>query len=594
MGSHSRAPVQEQHAKRSSPQPEAQEHRPISVCVGAGGPSEIFEPARFESAINACTTGWEVLDLALQYRPPLRVDRRPLPLHIASVIELRGRSFQDPESHRQQQLAIIEKLSLSFPIVDSSPRLDLLEHLAKLTGSPDVNLASDSLPGFKLVGEQLVTGLWEQKLTGPRLRLSELKTKLQNVLAKHKAERARGIFRLPHKRDQPGLLKQLRAEAEKGWRDKERSVEETEAAIGDFCALLYFGVPQNDKVRGCLDPAEITALCSLLETVYMCGLDGLAAMLRKIRKEWGNVELVFSKEDWRAGFRQLRLHPGHRRYFVAAAVDEQGRIVCFVPNYLIFGGSRCVPQFCRVSEAFERVCTGLLWVVTNHHVDDHIIVEQPGLIKSARQSVRKLAQILQIELANDKALPPWCSVCASDGCVGAPLCASCGSCHVCSSNDCKECVPFGTTEGPALGPILRLPTKSEREAGVVACFSLDQVRTQKYTRKLSTVRPASKAAPGAIKKIAGQVEWSDAAVMGRQLRAFLWPFRDHEKLLTAVLPSPALCAAAKCISVIFLGFPVKKVMATDVARTYFVAFTDARGSVSAVWGSECIGGVLFS
>ena len=115
-----------------------------------------------------------------------------------------------------------------------------------------------------------------------------------------------------------------------GWWEPEVTVQQAEANLGDFFMLLYFGVEQSDKLRGCMDPEELTTVSALLETVYMCGLDGIAAMLNRIRDEWGEVELEFCKEDWKAGFRQLHLHLEHRRYFVATAVNEDNEIVCFV------------------------------------------------------------------------------------------------------------------------------------------------------------------------------------------------------------------------------------------------------------------------
>ena len=102
------------------------------------------------------------------------------------------------------------------------------------------------------------------------------------LLREHKKERQAGKFRLPAKRHQSQLLHLLRAEVKKGWWQPEVSIATAERILGDFCLLLYFGVRQPDKVRGCLDPAELSALCSLLETVYMCGVDGVIATLRSI------------------------------------------------------------------------------------------------------------------------------------------------------------------------------------------------------------------------------------------------------------------------------------------------------------------------
>ena len=199
----------------------------------------------------------------------------------------------------------------------------------------------------------------------------------------------------------------------------------------------------------------------------------MIAMLRKIREHWGDKELEFFKEDWQAGFRQLPILSEHKRYFVAAAAQPNGDIVCFVPKAMLFGPPRCPPQFCRASEALERVAAGLLWIVTTHHVDDHIIVDEPQYIHSARQAFRKLASILQIKLSDEKSLPKWCSICSDHDSMGNPVCAECGSCHSCSpdqTHTCSNKPSAGTTEGPALGPILRLPDAKQRSSQIVACL----------------------------------------------------------------------------------------------------------------------------
>ena len=103
-------------------------------------------------------------------------------------------------------------------------------------------------------------------------------------------------------------------------------------------------------------------------------------------------------------------------------------------------------------------------------------------------------------------------------------------------------------------------------------------------------------APGFAKKLSGQVEWAEAAVMGRQLRAFLWPIRDHEKLSQAAQPSPAFRSAAQCMAIIFNSFPERKVYSNELCRPHCVGFTDARGKARdnlGDWGHEGIGGVLF-
>ena len=191
------------------------------------------------------------------------------------------------------------------------------------------------------------------------------------------------------------MLKQLRQEQQRGWWEPEVALEDIVTRFNnEFCLLLYFGIQQGKKVRGCVDPAEVSTLSALLETTYMSSLDGIINVLQEIRAAWGPIDLLFFKEDWEAGFRTLNLKLEHRRFFVAAAESEQGQVVCCVPVKLLLGPSRCPPQFSRVSEAFERLQTEFLWIVTNHHVDDHIAFETPELVESARVSIRRFGQNL--------------------------------------------------------------------------------------------------------------------------------------------------------------------------------------------------------
>ncbi len=87
------------------------------------------------------------------------------------------------------------------------------------------------------------------------------------------------------------------------------TLREAEDKYGDFCLLLFFGVQQGDKIRGCIDPAEVSTLLALLDTAYMCGIDGFISMLQCVREHWGACSLLLSKEDWSSGFRRLKLLP---------------------------------------------------------------------------------------------------------------------------------------------------------------------------------------------------------------------------------------------------------------------------------------------
>ena len=179
-------------------------------------------------------------------------------------------------------------------------------------------------------------------------------------------------------------------------------IADIEARFGDFCLLLFFGMKQGSEIRGCVYPAEVAALSELLETTYMCGVEGVVGVLPEIRAAWGACGLFLFKEDCEAGYRALDLLEALRLFFVAAAESERRETVGFVPKRLLFGPSRGPPQFSRGSEAFERILAAHVWILSTHHVDDHIAFETAPLAHSAGQSTRALADILQIPLSNSK------------------------------------------------------------------------------------------------------------------------------------------------------------------------------------------------
>ena len=541
------------------------------------------------------------LQLAMRARPPLRVSPHPLPQHIKKAIWLRENTTIPVDQHREAQLQLMERIGARYPIQGLGPRLDLLSHLASMAGCPNQFSEEEHTTGLSLIGEQSPTGLWPRKLDPERLPPSELDTRIAEVLATHKAERSSGHYRLPGKKHRASLLNQLRAEQKYGWWEPEQTVQQLERRYGDFCLLLYFGVAQNDTIRGCIDPLEVSTLSALLETTYMAGLDGVVAVLQELRSVWGPCDLVLFKEDWEAGFRCLMLKQEHQRYFIAAAETSSGEVVGFVPKRLLFGPSRCPPQFSRASEAFEYILVGLLLVITTHHVDDHIGFERRELAGSARRAVRRTAKLLQIPLSEKKALPPICGQCTGQPSLVVPVCQSCGRCHRCGIDNrqvqaCDAEPAFGVRKGQVLGPTLELPDSADRHAGVVATIALTAERTKAYTEKLTLPIAMNLLHQGHASKLAGAMEWTDSEVTGRQLRAFLWPIREHEH---AKRPGPlpgTLKAALFCLAEILSSFPERKVLSAAIVRRYCVLFTDARGRARSQqddgWGHERLAGVL--
>lgn len=132
-----------------------------------------------------------------------------------------------PTVHRELQLSRIEKIASQFPFQSEGPRIELIQHLSNIAGSPDKTLANNYSPqGFNLIGDQPVTGLWRAKVDAAPQDRHLLEIKLKEILLQHKSERSRGHYRLPARSQRPILLNQLRKEAERGWWHPEKSVQE--------------------------------------------------------------------------------------------------------------------------------------------------------------------------------------------------------------------------------------------------------------------------------------------------------------------------------------------------------------------------------
>ena len=129
-------------------------------------------------------------------------------------------------------------------------------------------------------------------------------------------------------------------------------------------------------------------------------------------------------------------------------------------------------------------------------------------------------------------------------------------------------------------------------------LSLSAERTDKYIAKLDVPLESNECRAGQSSKLAGAIEWFDSAVTGRQPRAFLWPIRDQERAISPRPLSPALRAALFCIREILRKYPARTIYHSELKRTYFIGFTDARGRAKAAsdatWGHERIAGVLIS
>ena len=111
-------------------------------------------------------------------------------------------------------------------------------------------------------------------------------------------------------------------EQAKGWWTPWRRMESIK---GEFASHLYFGKDEGDKIRGILAPDNNVA--TLPEKLVPLGIDGWVSLIRWAYEDPQVQQAQLFKEDWKSGFRQLQLHPEHRRYFVASSSANRSSVI---------------------------------------------------------------------------------------------------------------------------------------------------------------------------------------------------------------------------------------------------------------------------
>ena len=501
----------------------------------------------------------EFIDCAFSFSSPLGSTIAPLPDHVLKAIRLRAALGPRTPSWRSSQLASLKRIVSAIPPPPQGPHLQALSVLLAKAGSRDLTLWEDSCRGTSLVGTVPPSGRWEPLPAQPQ----GVDSGLSALLAAHAAERARGCWRLPSNRRQEMLriLREETAAPKSFWR--EVSAKEADGLLKQWCGWLYFPVDEGSKVRGCMDPRELNELTLLSEKCWIPGIDGVVALLGELYKSLGPVRLRFCREDWAHGFRQLALCDTDRRFLCALAWDAQAspgeELRVFIPEVLMFGPRGGPNQFCRVSSGLLEVANSYLAVCAVVNVDDTIIADSEDQVEAARGAFVELAELLRCRQKDAKSFPPR----------GAG----------------------GASAGVCLGVHLQFPEDPAGvDAGTLCTLSLPRDKATKYESALRTILASGFLAPGAAAKLLGRFEWASSTCFGRSARAFLWPFRDHQRLQGPSLGR--LTSATVAAGWGLLGF-VRNckglvLRPPGLPRPTVAGFVDA----SSAQRSSCLGGCL--
>ncbi|CAE7236545.1 unnamed protein product [Symbiodinium sp. CCMP2592] len=290
----------------------------------------------------------------------------------------------------------------------------------------------DMTSGFKIVGEEFPSGIFPLEPRPATLTPEEL-------LAQSRSTKPliwEQVNDAPLDANSRELFEITEAEyREKGWLEQPRSWEELELLFGDWLPAKRFGVRQRDKLRPIDDLAanganSAFAACDKLTLRAFDELVWCATYIMRVLVQKGTVHLVLScgrvisgplHDFWRiktdrarpllktidlkAAYKQLPLHPEHRRFCVVALKHpDSGQVRGYASRVLPFGASGSVTCFNRVARLIQRILQEA-WILNCNYFDDFPVLELSALSGSADSTAHCILDLLGFECSTDKEEP---------------------------------------------------------------------------------------------------------------------------------------------------------------------------------------------
>ncbi|CAE7635303.1 unnamed protein product [Symbiodinium sp. CCMP2592] len=325
-----------------------------------------------------------------------------------------------------------KSLAPSVAEVVKGKRLLLLDRIAKSLQWLDTRLHQDMTSGFKIVGEEFPSGIFPLEPRPATLTPEEL-------LAQSRSTKPliwEQINDAPLDANSRELFEITEAEyREKGWLEQPRTWEELELLFGDWLPAKRFGVRQRDKLRPIDDLAanganSAFAACDKLTLRAFDELNWCATYIMRALVQKGAVHLVLScgrvisgplHDFWRiktdrarpllktidlkAAYKQLPLHPEHRRFCVVALKHpDSGQVRGYASRVLPFGASGSVTCFNRVARLIQRILQEA-WILNCNYFDDFPVLELSALSGSADSTAHCILDLLGFECSTEKEEP---------------------------------------------------------------------------------------------------------------------------------------------------------------------------------------------
>ena len=251
-------------------------------------------------------------------------------------------------------------------------RIVLLRKMIEETGYPDVQLPSDILNGFALVGQLPDSTVLPRKFSPALLSVSDLKENAESARKALKwSTRSSG-----DSSSDVGLWEKTLQEVERGWLVGPLPWESL--GPGDIVSRR-FCVNQNGKIRPIDDysQSQVNSTVFASETASVDGTDFICAMfcyLSQCLMDNGKQPTILARSlDLSSAYRQLTISEESKGFsFISVFSPVSGRAELFRQVALPFGSKAAVNAFIRCSRCIQWLAATILHIPLSCYFDDFV------------------------------------------------------------------------------------------------------------------------------------------------------------------------------------------------------------------------------
>ena len=321
---------------------------------------------------------------------------------------LKKESLQQIEEHEDE---LIKKLFRKDGIHGDKPRevgeffhIALLQEMATFAEVQDEKYVKELWDGLKIVGKVQTSGRWTPFEGEPGLSLDELDRRHMEFRNKVK-----------HMVRKNGVDKHT----EKLWEDTVKDVqmgytvgpiyseEEVSKIVGTdrWIPTMRFGVEQKSKTRG-IDTAKsngVNAATEVVEKMSLPTTDYNMGVIKAVHQGVPDAELAAWVLDERSAYRQIPVHPSHRRYSVVCMMDPKtGELAYFIMVGHSFGLVSAVYNYNRRASLLTELLRKLFLVPALNYYDDKYGFDLKEFIEETITLVADFHWMLGVEFDTKK------------------------------------------------------------------------------------------------------------------------------------------------------------------------------------------------